>query len=188
MSPLTRQAIAEGAETLFQATFTVEDLLVKVDILTKTESGWHLIEVKSSTKYKEAEHLPDIAFQTYVLRLAGLSVTQASLMHLNSDCRHPDLNNLFTLTDLTEAVQGYLAQVETDISQMRRLVAQAETTPDVGIGRHCHKPYDCPFEEHCWQEIDGWTIYQIPYLKRPQETELEASRISTSAMFPQHIL
>lgn len=71
MASLTRQAIAEGAETLFQATFNVEDLLVKFDILTKTESGWHLIEVKSSTKYKEAERLPDIAFQVYVLRRRG---------------------------------------------------------------------------------------------------------------------
>ncbi len=35
MAPLTTQAIAEGAESLFQATFTVDDLLVKVDILTQ---------------------------------------------------------------------------------------------------------------------------------------------------------
>ena len=62
MAPLTAQAIAEGAETLFQATFTVADLLVKVDILTKTADGWHLIEVKSSTQYKRDQHLPDIAF------------------------------------------------------------------------------------------------------------------------------
>ena len=47
MAPLTAQAITAGAETLFQATFTVADLLVKVDILTKTAAGWHLIESKN---------------------------------------------------------------------------------------------------------------------------------------------
>ena len=84
MAPLTTQAIADGAETLFQATFAVEDLLVKVDILTKIETGWHLIEVKSGTKAKP-DHVPDAAFQVYVLQQAGLNVTQASIMHLNSD-------------------------------------------------------------------------------------------------------
>lgn len=37
MAPLTQQAIAASADTLFQATFHVEDMLVKVDILTQTD-------------------------------------------------------------------------------------------------------------------------------------------------------
>lgn len=36
MALLTRQAIADGAETLFQATFHVDDLLIKADIFTQT--------------------------------------------------------------------------------------------------------------------------------------------------------
>ncbi len=75
MASLTAQAIVDGAEALFQATFVADDLLVKVDILEKTATstklstsvGWHLIEVKSSKKYKPKEHLPDIAFQMAVL-------------------------------------------------------------------------------------------------------------------------
>jgi hypothetical protein len=100
MAELTAQAISEGSHTLFQATFAPADLLVKVDILTQAETdptvtdlmahteGWHLIEVKSSTRYKPDEHLPDVAFQVYVLQQAGLPVTQVSLMHLNRDYRH----------------------------------------------------------------------------------------------------
>ena len=177
MAPLTSQAIADGAETLFQATFTVDDLLVKVDILTKTEAGWHLIEVKSRTKYKEDEHLPDVAFQAFTLQQAGLTIAQASLMHLNSDCRYPDLSNLFALTDVTEPVKAHLAQVETDIVAMRQIIAQTEAMPVVGIGRHCVKPTECPFHAHCWQGITGKTIYEIPYLKRPLEAQLEADGI-----------
>jgi hypothetical protein len=41
--------------------------------------------------------LPDVAFQQYVLEQAGLDVTQASLMHLNRDCRAPDLTDLFLI-------------------------------------------------------------------------------------------
>ncbi len=177
MMPLTTQAIADGAATLFQATFNVNDLLVKVDILAQMETGWHLIEVKSSTQYKADEHLPDVAFQTYVLQQVGINVTQTSLMHLNSDCRHPDYSNLFAFTDVTEAVQANLATVETDVAAMRQIIAQTDTIPDVGVGRHCVKPTECPFHAHCWQGVTGKTIYEIPYLKRPLEVQLEADGI-----------
>ena len=133
--------------------------------------------MKSSTKYKADEHLPDIAFQVYVLGQAGLAVGQASLMHLNSDCRHPDLSNLFALTDVTKAVQDHLTQVNADVATMRQLITQPEKVPSVRIGRHCRKPYECPFHIHCWQGITDQTIYHIPYLKRPREAELEANGI-----------
>lgn len=150
MAPLTRQALAEGAETLFQATFTAKDLFVKVNTLTKTESGWHLIEVKSITKYKPEEHLADVAFQWYVLQQAGLPITQASLMHLNSDCLAPDLSNLFVLTDVTEEVTAFLPTVAADTAVMRRLLTQPNPPHD-SIGRHCPWPYACPFYNHCWR-------------------------------------
>lgn len=174
MPPLTNQAIEEGAETLFQATFTVEDLLVKVDILTKTEIGWHLIEVKSSTKYKEAEHLPDIAFQVYVLEQAGYSISQASLMHLNRDCHAPDLSTLFELTDVTEEAHNFLPQVAADTAVMRQLVTQPAPPKD-GIGRHCTRPYACPFYDHCWQDVTGLTIYDIPRFEKKERPLQEAN-------------
>jgi len=58
-----------------------------------------LSHVEAAVSYKEKEHLPDVAFQVYVLQEVGLNVTQASLMHLNGDCRAPDLSDLFALTD-----------------------------------------------------------------------------------------
>ena len=173
MAELTTQAITEGAETLFQATFAVGDLLIKADILTQTAVGWQLIEVKSTTGYKTADHLPDVAFQLHVLRQAGLSVTQASLMHLNKSCRYPDLSDLFTLTDVTVEAEAYLPEVATAVPHMRHLLAQP-AAPDVGIGRHCA---DCAFRAHCWQDVDGWTIYDIPYLKRDKEGLLEAAGV-----------
>jgi hypothetical protein len=196
MAELTAQAISEGSHTLFQATFAPADLLVKVDILTQAvvdppAAGWHLIEVKSSTSYKPEEHLPDVAFQVYVLQQAGLTVTQASVMHLNRDYRHhvdnhriaghdddshPDRNDLFRLTDITEEVLDCLPQVAEAVAHMRQ-TAVLPHSPEVSIGRHCKKPNQCPFHDHCWQDVSGWTIYDIPYLKRPQEQKLEAAGI-----------
>ncbi|MCA9916578.1 MAG: DUF2779 domain-containing protein [Anaerolineales bacterium] len=176
MAPLTREAMEAGAETLFQATFHVDDLLVKVDILTKTAAGWHLIEVKSSTQFKEAEHLWDVAFQVYVLRQAGVSVVQASLMHLNSDCVAPDLGNLFVLTDVTEVVEAVLPQVAADTAVMRQLLGQVES-PQAPIGRHCKRPYDCAFYGHCWQGVHGLTIYDIPRLSAQKERPLQEAGV-----------
>ncbi|HRQ41893.1 MAG TPA: DUF2779 domain-containing protein [Chloroflexota bacterium] len=183
MAPLTAQAIAAGATTLFQATFHVEDLLVKVDILTRTDSGWHLVEVKSSNTYKPEEHLADVAFQWYVLQQAGLPLAQASLMHLNSDCRYPDLRNLFSLTDITAEVQAHQPPVAADISVMREVIEQTET-PVVGIGRYCQKPYTCSYYAHCWQGVDSLTIYDVPHLKRPKEQQLETGGIRYVADIP----
>jgi hypothetical protein len=172
MARLTAEALAGGAETLFQATFAAADLLVKVDILTKTANGWHLIEVKSTTSYEAAKHLPDVAFQVYVLEQAGYPVSQASLLHLNKACRFPNLADLFTLTDVTTDVLTVLPDVVTAVTDMRTLQAQPEI-PDTSIGRHCPHPYPCAFYDHCWGEIDGLTIYDIPRLNATKEQALQ---------------
>ncbi|MEZ4641589.1 MAG: DUF2779 domain-containing protein [Chloroflexota bacterium] len=183
MADLTRQALADGAETLFQATFATADLLVKADILTQTASGWHLIEVKSSTQYKEAEHLPDVAFQVYVLRQAGLPVAQASLMHLNRDCRAPDLRNLFVLTDVTAEVASFQTTVAADTAVIRQLLAQP-APPDTPIGRHCARSQTCSFYGHCWQGVEGLTIYDIPRLNEEKERPLQEAGVLYLADIP----
>lgn len=183
MVPFTAQAIDAGTQTLFQATFATEDLLVKVDILTRVGSGWHLIEVKSSTSYKPEGHLSDVAFQLYVLRQAGLLVTQVSVMHLNQAFRYPNLSDLFALTNVTTEADTCLAQVAADIPVMRQLLKQPET-PDVYIGRHCIKPGACSFYDHCWQGVAGPTIYSVPHLKRSIEEGLENAGILYVADIP----
>jgi hypothetical protein len=183
MAALTRQAIADGAETLFQATFIADDLLVKADILTRTASGWQLIEVKSSTQYKAAEHLPDVAFQVYTLRQAGLPVAQASLMHLNRNCCAPDLNDLFSLSDVTAEVQAFLPTVAADTAAMRQLLTQP-VPPGTSIGRHCARPQTCSFYDGCWHGVDGLTIYDIPRLNAQMERPLQASGVLYLADIP----
>jgi hypothetical protein len=173
MAPLTAQAIDAGETTLFQATFHAGDLLVKVDVLQREEAGWHLIEVKSSTLVKE-EHLPDAAFQYYVLRQAGLNVTRASIMHVNNRCRFPNLDDLFTIEDVTADVLDWWATIEEDLVEMRRLAALAGE-PQTRIGRFCIKPVKCAYHAHCWQDIDGLTIYHIPHLGEKKQEALETA-------------
>lgn len=173
MAGLTTDAMKAGHETLFQATFSVNGLLVKADILTQTQTGWHLLEVKSSTKYKPDEHLLDAAFQVHVLKQVGVMVTKVSLMHLNSKSIFPDLQDLLVQTDITTEVMAALPRVAEDVEHMKQLLGKQDV-PDISIGRHCTRPRTCVFYEHCWQDVQGLTIYDIPRLSAKKTEQLEA--------------
>ena len=75
---------------IYEASFLAGGVFVSVDILERERNGYVLVEVKATLDVKE-EHLPDVALQLHILRQAGLRVTRAEVMHLNRDCRHPDL-------------------------------------------------------------------------------------------------
>src|SRR5437867_6845693 len=90
---LTRKLIDDGAPAIFEASFLADNTFVAVDILTPQEGGYHLTEVKSSNSQKE-EHLPDVAVQIHVLKESGVRITGVDVMHLNKECRYPDLPNL----------------------------------------------------------------------------------------------
>ena len=69
----TRTLIRQGASVLFEAAFVFDDVLVRADVVSRGDTGWDLVEVKSSTQCKP-EHVTDAAVQTYVIEGAGLSV------------------------------------------------------------------------------------------------------------------
>jgi hypothetical protein len=60
----TKEAIAGGNEVIFEAVFSIDNTLVRPDVIRRSgPSTWDLIEVKSTTQVKE-EHYPDVAVQT----------------------------------------------------------------------------------------------------------------------------
>jgi CRISPR/Cas system-associated exonuclease Cas4 (RecB family) len=176
MVPLTHEALAQGADAIFQGTFAVDDQLIKADVLERGHTGYHLIEVKSTTSTKPAEHLPDITFQADLIERSGLNIERCSIMHLNNRCRYPDLSDLFTLSDVTADVQASRPRIPLDVAQMRA-IAKQPSAPDVRVGRHCSKPHVCPFHEFCWRGIEGLTIYDVPRLSEAKEQALEADGV-----------
>ena len=64
---------------LYEAAFVHGGGACRVDILAPVEGGqWDLLEVKSSTSVKDV-HRADLAFQTWVVRGAGVPVRRSSL-------------------------------------------------------------------------------------------------------------
>jgi hypothetical protein len=146
----------EARKPLFEGTFESAGIQVRTDVLLpEGESGWRLIEVKSSSSLKD-EHIPDAAVQAWVLRDNGIDLTGVEIIHLNKEYRHPngchpegtEGSALLVRADVTEQVSHHISDIPDQIQ--RHLKVLDGDLPDHAIGIHCSQPYDCPFEKRCW--------------------------------------
>ena len=172
----TREALRRGLPAIYEAWFLADETYVGVDILERTSRGYTVIEVKASNSRK-AEHLPDAAVQVHVVRGSGLQVERAEVMHLNPECRYPDLSNLFVREDVTALVEAALICVPDELAGQHRMLAGP--VPDVPIGEHCTNPYDCPFIERCWPKLPDHHVSKLYRIERKRALELEADGYAT---------
>ncbi len=164
----TRSLIELGNETLFEPTFITEvggkTCLARLDILTKTELGWTIYEVKSG-KSASDEYKKDLAFQALVLRESGLAINQTCLILVNGDAvrkdRDLDPHSFLKIEDVTEDV----AELLTDIEKLVFEVEVPEEQPQIDIGRHCTKPYPCLFYDHCHEGLENDSIVNLPGIR-----------------------
>jgi len=156
----TKQAIESSATAIFEGTFSHNDVVAKIDILQKKSTTWEIIEVKSTTSVKE-EHIDDVAIQALIANGAGLPVSEYSVMHLNRECKAPDLSNLFSKEDVTSEVRKRMAGIQREIDELKNTLANPNL-PKKDIGPHCTSPYECPFIKHCWSHIPAKSIFDLP--------------------------
>lgn len=161
---------------IYEAMFLADDTYAAVDILEHGPRGYGVVEVKATNSVKP-EHLPDVAVQVHVLRRAGLPVERAELMHLNPDCRYPDLSNLFVREDVTPVVEGVLVGLPDELAAQLRVLAGP--LPHVPIGDHCTRPRDCPFLKRCWPQRPDHHVSSLYRIERSQTLEYEANGYAT---------
>ena len=143
----TQAAIEAGAPVIYEASFLEDGLFVSVDILERRPGGYALVEVKATVEAEE-HHIPDVAVQLHVLQRAGLTVKRVEIMHLNRECRHPDLSNLFIRENVTARARKAARSAPSLIRKFAQVLAAK--LPDVETGDHCGDPYPCPFMDRCW--------------------------------------
>jgi len=187
----TREALAAGAPAIFEASFIEDGVFVAVDVLERTDDGFNLIEVKSSSKLR-SEHIPDAAIQLHVLRAAGLPVRRVELMHLNREHRRPGIGPLFVREDITADAFDLLPGIPDAIAGMRDMLDG--DFPDAPIGPQCAEPWDCPFLDRCWpagrdniRTLHGKGVKQsLPLVEAGTESVLDVtdglSRLSVVAL------
>ena len=158
---LTTDTIANGTKTLYEATFSYDEIFFKADIMNLTANGWNLYEVKASTSVKDV-YLEDVSLQRHVLAGAGIRLNRAHVIHINNQyVRKGDINihELFSIVDITEQTEPLLTDVANRISDLRKML-QLEM-PLTDIGPHCNDPYLCEFSGHCWQHVPTPSVFDI---------------------------
>lgn len=164
----TRNAIAEGSSVLLEATFRYGQYRVLADVVERLPDGsWHLLEVKSSTKTKP-EHIPDLAYQRYVMEGCGYRVSRCSVVYANTKGKAPPVDNLFSMKDVTEEVAGHLPVVGPSLIPLVPLLDQQAECPPVVFSKLCMK---CDFQLYCWKGIERPTIYEVIDVRRIAELE-----------------
>jgi hypothetical protein len=161
----TKELIASGTETVYEATFRHDNVLAMVDILRKGENGWEMYEVKSSTETKDI-FINDTAIQYYIAKGTGLDVTRVFLVHLNNQYTRIgelDLQALFTVDDITELTLSRQDEIPRQLKDMRQSLEGGE--PSIDIGPYCTAPYECDFKPYCWQHIPEYSIFDIANLR-----------------------
>ena len=188
------QAIKETADlirnpsvtAIFEGTFEFDGVLVRVDVLERVGPAlWRLIEVKASGGVKD-KHLPDLAIQTYVLKGAGVPLSGSWLMHLNTKYVYPggslDLEQLFTLSDLTDAIAAPLGAVTTRLAAMRTMLAPP-IPPAIEPGYQCDDPHSCQFWDHCTKDKPARWVFYLPGGRRTFD-KLVAQGVTTIDEIP----
>ena len=163
----TRAALEDPrVDAIYEAAFTSSDIRVRVDILARTKGGWDLVEVKSSTGFKE-EYVVDLATQVHVVEGSGVRVARAMLLHVNSRYLWPggpyDVGSLFSLLDLSREARAQVPRLLDRVSRMRDVLRSLEE-PVVAIGPQCRKPYRCPYFGHCHSDVSPHHISRLPRL------------------------
>ena len=161
MAEKTTQEMNKGTENICEASFVYDNNYCAVDILRKTENGWAIYEVKSTSfpefegqKAKLDKYAPDIAYQKWVLTQCGINVTGTYLVRLNSDYVRQgalDLQKLFTIVDMEEMIDNEYLKVPAQ-TNMALNVLNTDKEPADDLSEHCMKPYACPFLDYCMQQ------------------------------------
>lgn len=141
----TRAAMDRGESVLFQPTALAETgLVARADVLIRMDSGWHLIEIKSSSvdpdKPKPTstkKHLNDITFQTLAFRQAGIQIAKTSLLMLNRTYRRngeirPE--DLFVQVDVTDDVNRAGLSVQSQIDDALTVLFSRQS-----VACDCHR-------------------------------------------------
>lgn len=163
----TARLLGEGHPgPIFEATFQHEGVLVRVDVLERTESNaWSAAEVKSSTGVKDY-HRGDLATQVWALREAGLELESAAIRHIDKTfelTRAGDYAGLFTDVDLLDKLEDTIAGRAALVEQARAVLAGEE--PELEMGDHCSSPFECEFAAYCGLDLPSgpeWPVTVLP--------------------------
>ena len=124
MNRLTLQAIDNGSKVIFEGSFLVDGVFIRVDIMNKSSNGWDIFEVKSSSKMKPI-HKEDASIQWHVLnQVKDLELRDMYVITLDKDYQRGEklkLKNVFKKHLLTEYVESNQAETSKTLLNLKKV-------------------------------------------------------------------
>ena len=177
MIATTSQYINEGVQNIYEATFNYNGILVMVDVLHVDEEGVDIYEVKSSTSVKDI-YLHDVSIQYYVLSNLGFTIKSANVVHIDNAYVRGDaleLDALFSVVDVSDEVMDMQEKIPKLLEGFENYLEDKVKEPNIDIGSHCKKPYECDAKDYCWRvqrNIPEYSVFNIFNLGSKKQVEL----------------
>ena len=191
----TSELLANSRQPVFEAGFKASGALAFADVMTpEFENGqlvWQMVEVKSSTSVKDY-HRDDIAVQAFVARAAGVPLKSVALAHINSSWVYPgdqDYRGLLKENDLTAEAFARTDEVKAWIAGAEQVAAQS-AEPEIAVGPHCHKPFECGFCNYCHRAIvpPEYPLHWLPHLSPTKREKLAEQGVNDIRDVPDALL
>ncbi len=169
----TSRLVADASvQHIHEATFSYDNILVRVDLLERTDTGWILSEVKAATSVKDY-YLDDAAVQAWVLQGCGLKLASVHLMHVNNQFVYQgddDYDGLLHAEDISHTVFSRIESIAEKKDAFIEMLAG--DMPDLEMGGQCYSPYECDFCSFC--HPDDLPEYPVSILPRNNEKNRQA--------------
>lgn len=187
----TEKLVAEGANTIFQATVITDNgLLAMADVITyDTDNAcWTLFEVKSTNSVKK-EHVYDVAFQKVAFEEAGYKIDKTGVIHLNKDyVRKPKIvpTEFLVQTDVSDKVDEILPIIREQANDARKYITDTPE-PKTCSCRLKSKSHHCPTFHLLNPDIPEYSVFNITRMSGKKLASLIDEEIFKIHEVPDHI-
>lgn len=169
----TAEALEQGQEIIYEASFQYDRVLVILDLLVKKDGKYFAYEVKSSKKISDT-YLSDAALQYYVITNSGIDLQNMSIIHVNPEYllgEKLELVELFHTHSVLDEVREKQSLIAEKVESAKEAL-KLKKSPKIDIGEHCFNPYPCDFIGHCWKHVKENSVFELLHLDRNQHFEL----------------
>jgi len=163
----------DSVQCIHEATFSHDNILVRVDLLERSVEGWILTEVKAATSVKDY-YLDDAAVQAWVLQGCGLKLASVRLMHVNNQFVYQGDDQYDGLLHAEDISNIVFSRIDTISQQKDVFMAMlAGNMPDIEMGEQCYSPYECEFCAYCQpDDLPEYPLTVLPRMHAPRRQAL----------------
>lgn len=170
-----------SVSTLFEATFVISGGVTRADIIKKTPTGWHLLEVKSGLD-PQKEYIDDLSYTTMICIQAGLPIKRCSLLLLSRDYQYGEpAHSLFKEYDCTEQVLNQAIEFWEWYKQQNDLVLSG-AKPHPEFKWECK---GCEYLENCFKELPAYSVFDLPRLHHTKFCQLRDMGVTHISKIPE---